>query len=396
MPTFYDPGADAGEASEALRGLAHATRSFEHPEDLYPVIGDLISGVRSLRQVLDQLANAHITHHTCASDDDGNALLGASTALDMADKLHEAATALDVVQDRIDAASILAGRIVWPAPTTDAEQVDTGRRWVSVVFLQGEDADQVLDLIDREGIDAGLDHLKGWDYGEETTDAALENGHVYDLDQLPTSPLDREATGDGYRMVYNAQMGHVALYRQHTIPAEDRLDTTPVPASAAISGIGPLDADAATTGAPERWVEVTRVTGAAADWVFGILTALGHVDAIDHLAQWDHGEQTTRQAIADGAVFDVLPTGDGVQTLQSGNYALTVNTARREFALLRRDTTTAAPQVGAQRKGPELLTSYSSPGAPARGGKAAGRSGSWFGILGWRRSSRSGGWDGDP
>ncbi|WP_166998363.1 hypothetical protein [Paramicrobacterium fandaimingii] len=379
MPTFYDPGADAAEASEALRGLAHATRSFERPEDLYPVIGDLISGVRSLQQVIDQLANAHITHHTRANDESGNALLGASTALDTADKLHEAATALDMVQDRIDAASQLAGRIAWPAPNGDAEQVDTGRRWVSIVFLQGEEADQVLDLINREGIDAGLDHLKGWDYGEETTGVALENGHVYDLNDLPTGPLDREATGDGYRMVYNAQMGHVALYRQHTIPAEDRLDTSPVPASGAISGIRPLDADtSANTGVPERWLEVTRATGAAADRVFGILTALGHVDAIDHLAQWDHGDQTTQQAIADSAVFDNLPTGEGVQTLQSGNYALTVNTARREFALLRLDTTAAAPQAGAQRNGPELLTSYSSPGALSRGGKAAGRSGSWF------------------
>src|SRR5690625_6007460 len=150
MTTFYDPGADAGEASEAPRGLAHATRSFEHPEDLYPVIGDLISGVRSLQQVLDQLANAHITHHPHAADDDGNALLGASTALDTADKLHEAATALDVVQDRIDAASRLAGRIAWPAVSADAEHVDTGRRWVSVVFLQGEEADQVLDVIDQD------------------------------------------------------------------------------------------------------------------------------------------------------------------------------------------------------------------------------------------------------
>lgn len=379
MPTFYDPGADAGEASEALRGLAHATRSFEHAEGLYPVIGDLISGVRSLQQVLDQLANAHITHHTRAADDDGNILIGASTALDAADKLHEAATALGVVQDRIDAASQLADRIAWPATTTDAEQVDTGRRWISIVFLQGEEADHVLDLIDHDGIDAGLEHLKGWDYGDETTVAALENGHVHEFDDLPTGPLDREASDGDYRMVYNVQMGHVALYRQHTIPVEDRLDSSPVPASSAISGIGPLDAHATTyAGGPERWLEVTKVTGAAADRVFGILTALGHVDAIDHLAQWDHGDQTTRRAIADGAIFDALPTGDGVQALQSGNYALTVNTTRREFALLRRDTTTAAPQSSGRQGGPELLTSYSSPGAPARGGKAAGQSGSWF------------------
>lgn len=40
MPTFYDPGAVAGEASDALRGLAHATRTFENPQDLYGVLGD--------------------------------------------------------------------------------------------------------------------------------------------------------------------------------------------------------------------------------------------------------------------------------------------------------------------------------------------------------------------
>lgn len=376
MPTFYDPAAYAAEASEALRGLAHASHSFEHPEDLYPVIGDLISGVRSLRQVLDQLANAHITHHTRAADDDGNALIGASTALDAADALHQAATVLDGVQDRLDTASQYAGRIAWPAPSVDGAQVDTGRRWISVVFLQGEDADEVLDLIHRDGIDAGLDHLKGWDYGEETTGAAMENGHVYDLDQLPTGPLDLDATVAGYRMVYNPSMGHVALYRQHTIPAKDRLDTSPVPGSAAVNGIGPLDGDAATSAAaPARWVEVTRVTGAAADRVFGILTTLGHVDAIDHLAQWDHGD--------DGPILDALPTAPGVQMLESGKYALTVDTARREFALYRHDTTAHPSRSrGAGRSGPDLLVSYSSPGtaAPSRERKESGRTGgaSWF------------------
>jgi hypothetical protein len=56
-----NPLADAAEASAALRGLAHATRTFESPADTHPVIGDLLAGVRSLRQVLDQLAAAHIS-----------------------------------------------------------------------------------------------------------------------------------------------------------------------------------------------------------------------------------------------------------------------------------------------------------------------------------------------
>jgi len=31
MPTFTDPARDASEAHEALRGLAHASRTFEDP-----------------------------------------------------------------------------------------------------------------------------------------------------------------------------------------------------------------------------------------------------------------------------------------------------------------------------------------------------------------------------
>ena len=41
MPTFFDSTADAAEASEALRGLAHASRGFDQPAEMYGVIGDL-------------------------------------------------------------------------------------------------------------------------------------------------------------------------------------------------------------------------------------------------------------------------------------------------------------------------------------------------------------------
>ncbi|HMR50650.1 MAG TPA: hypothetical protein PKE40_16280 [Arachnia sp.] len=59
MPTFIDSTADAAEASEALRGLAHASRTFDQPAQMYGVIGDLSSGMRSLHQVLEQLADVH-------------------------------------------------------------------------------------------------------------------------------------------------------------------------------------------------------------------------------------------------------------------------------------------------------------------------------------------------
>lgn len=59
MPTFFDSTADTAEASEALRGLAHASRGFDQPAEMYGVIGDLSSGVHSLRQALDQIADVH-------------------------------------------------------------------------------------------------------------------------------------------------------------------------------------------------------------------------------------------------------------------------------------------------------------------------------------------------
>ncbi|WP_211218268.1 hypothetical protein [Ruania albidiflava] len=59
MPTFDDPHADAREAAEAVRGLAHATQRVEDPDVLYPVIGELMAAMRSLGQVLDQLGRAH-------------------------------------------------------------------------------------------------------------------------------------------------------------------------------------------------------------------------------------------------------------------------------------------------------------------------------------------------
>lgn len=223
MPTFYDSGADAGETSEALRGLAHATRAIEHPQDMYSVLGDLLSGVRSLRQVLDQLASAHASNRDLAFDDYGDHASGSADALAAADELHQTATLIDQAEDRLNVAMSAAGRIAWHSePATEEVPV---RRWISVVFLQGSEADEVLDMIDRDGPDAAMEYLKNWDYGDETTDAAMENGHVYDLP--PAGMLDREVRDGDYQMTYNHTFGHVGLCRLHTIEPDDVLDDEP-------------------------------------------------------------------------------------------------------------------------------------------------------------------------
>lgn len=220
MPTFQKPTVDAAEASEALRGLAHATRVFEDPTDTYAVLGDLLAGVRSLRQVLDQLATAHLANRVRAHDDAGDQTAGATFSLAATAELQQAVALLDGVHDRMDAAMSQSGRIAWhPEP----ERTTSVPRWVSVVFLQGQDADEVLAIIDRDGTDAAIDHLSGFDMGDETTQAALVNGYVYD--EPPTGPLDRAATRGEYTLTYNHDHGHVSLLR--TLSEVRELGTTP-------------------------------------------------------------------------------------------------------------------------------------------------------------------------
>jgi len=124
MPTFYDPILDAAEACAALRGLAHATRDIPHPAETYAVVGDLLGGVRSLRQVLDQLAATHLRFRAVAHDDAGNHRSGVGEALAAADELHQGSALLDQVESRLDQAAQHSGRIAWhevphaPSPMT--------------------------------------------------------------------------------------------------------------------------------------------------------------------------------------------------------------------------------------------------------------------------------------
>jgi len=92
-----------------------------------------------------------------------------------------------------------------------------GEVWVGVVFLDGQEADEVLDLVEREGPEAAVVELAGFDYGQETIDAALANGRVYD--EVPEGLLDRVSHEAGYALVTNPSFGHVALYRTHPDPA---------------------------------------------------------------------------------------------------------------------------------------------------------------------------------
>ena len=61
MPSFEDPAADAVEAEQALRGLAHATRrdAIDDPAQIYDVLGSLTQAVASLSQSLHRIGSFH-------------------------------------------------------------------------------------------------------------------------------------------------------------------------------------------------------------------------------------------------------------------------------------------------------------------------------------------------
>ncbi|QDZ14202.1 hypothetical protein [Humibacter ginsenosidimutans] len=241
MPTFTDPRTDAAEASEALRGLAHASRTFDDPADTYQVIGDLTAATRSLPQILDQLATAHLTNQHRARDDAGDSIAGGLAVVRTAEALRHASALVDEASDALDKAHQQSGRIAWhTGPATELipeDAPEVARRWVGVVFLQGEEADRVLDVIERDGPRAGLNQLTGYDYGTETTQAALENGDVHD--RPPSAMSDNAITDGDYALNWNSFFGHVALYRQTDLPHDPALDEPAVvaPVPAGISGI---------------------------------------------------------------------------------------------------------------------------------------------------------------
>ncbi|MCK3769780.1 hypothetical protein MZK47_08880 [Microbacterium aerolatum] len=84
-------------------------------------------------------------------------------------------------------------------------------QWYSIVFLQDDDASRVLDLLDREGPDAAIEHLSQWDYGEETLAAAEANGHVYDV--APSGAWSRDHRQGDYHLSWNHALGHITLSR---------------------------------------------------------------------------------------------------------------------------------------------------------------------------------------
>lgn len=128
------------------------------------------------------------------------------------------------------------------------ERVSTrASRWISVTFLQGKEATDALDLIDRSGATTAFKSLQQWDHGDETTDAALTNGYVYD--RIPAGSTDTIVEDDGspYALTYSTRFRYVSLLRRH--PLESELEAVP-----AAPGGTAREAVRARTNVSDPWV----------------------------------------------------------------------------------------------------------------------------------------------
>ena len=76
-------------------------------------------------------------------------------------------------------------------------------RYANVVFLQGEDADETLEIIERDGQQAGLSHLRQWQTGDS---------HGYDLYANPPHGADDRTYLDGdLILTYSHRLGYAGL-----------------------------------------------------------------------------------------------------------------------------------------------------------------------------------------
>lgn len=334
MPTFDDPVADAAEASAALRGLAHATRQFEDPSDTYAVIGDLLSGIRSLRQVLDQLAAAHIAPRARAHDDAGNQAVGATSALATADELHQAGTLLDSVAWRLDTASQHSGRIAWhpePDPADAGAGAGAGRTSVQTATLTltvrpdeplGEHQRYAYPIEHRDSGQSiqGRDLFTG--AGTRVSPArALRDLAAY-LTTAGDAHQHATDSGTAYEGPFDEWTAEVARQSADALSElADRDPHIPAPAVGKTAGV--------------RWISVVFLQGSEADEALDLIHREGADAAIEHLAGFDHGEETVRAALENGYVYDE-PTSEALDKVATRDvYALTYNPFLGHVSLLR-------------------------------------------------------------
>src|SRR6478735_5556077 len=113
MPTFNNPVADANELREAVRGLAHATRSIEDPTSIYSVLGSISSALASLSQSLHQLGDFHDRPSRKQAWMNGDLNAGRAASYKSSWELHRAAEMVHQVAECVDRAHEVEATIAY-------------------------------------------------------------------------------------------------------------------------------------------------------------------------------------------------------------------------------------------------------------------------------------------
>lgn len=74
-------------------------------------------------------------------------------------------------------------------------------KYQDVVFAQGDDADEPLQILRSQGIEAAIEYLAQWDHGE---------GVFNDKPQAGSGDITYTSK-DGYRLSYNHRLGYIGL-----------------------------------------------------------------------------------------------------------------------------------------------------------------------------------------
>ncbi|QPE05470.1 hypothetical protein IT882_05440 [Microbacterium schleiferi] len=347
MPTFDDPMKDAAEASAALRGLAHASRAFDDPADTYAVIGELLAGVRSLRQVLGQLAETHVAASGQARTDEGDPLIGRAFAYAAADMLREAGTVLDTVEFRLDTASQHSGRIAWhpkapPDPGGSGPERTTARAGQLTLTVW---ADTPL----------GEHQRYAYRIEDAATGEAVEGRDLFTGAGAPVAPERAVRELAGF-LSAAGEARQYAIDNPGTSPENAGLFPERIAEAARVNadalselaepGPQPPDApDAAEPAAGRRWISVVFLDGGEGDRMLDLIHASGTDAAIEHLAGYDHGEDTVRDALANGYVYDNPPRGALDRAATKDVYTLTYSPFLGRVSLLREYDAVPDPEL---------------------------------------------------
>lgn len=101
--------------------------------------------------------------------------------------------------------------------TPPGESRQTGNRWVSIVFIDGDEGHELVRKLERaegvvyhgathETIAEAVEYLKGWDYGDESEHT------ITDDPQWGAS--DRTAREGYYVLAWNTGLGYISLNRR--------------------------------------------------------------------------------------------------------------------------------------------------------------------------------------